>query len=1372
MIKPPVGPVTALMICLIISVLGSAHATVAPSSDRSTTLWIIQFNQPALLETRHALIAARASTTAVKGGPIDPSADEARIEADLQQAELVLRQQHRQALQGIQQALGRSLLPRWQYLHASTGMAIALTAAEANDLRHRFPQWSLQPDRHFRLSTDSGPAWVGAEQVWQGGSGNLGAGTVVGVLDSGINAAHPAFAAVGGDGHVHSNPRGQFLGLCQTQQATCNNKLIGIHDFTTEGNQNGLDLVGHGSHVASIAVGNVRTASVATSSGTLDATVSGVAPHANLISYKVCTVDPDPDNSSGTCAFSSILAALDQLAIDLPDVMNFSIGSDPRDPWSDDYPLVMLNLRQAGVLTVTSAGNSGPNPFTVGTPANAPWMLSVANITHDRSFQSQLVDSSGGSVLLADLTGASISGGTPILPVVHARDFGNALCGTGPAELQSSCEAHTGSSNPFPPGTFSGQIVVCDRGTYGRIEKGFNVRAAGAAGYILANTDGQAESIVADQHCLPAVHLGDRDGDTLRSWLDSGSNHSGRITDSRIVSDPELGDVLAASSSRGPALDIPGLMKPDLAAPGSNILGASGEGAGPAFLSGTSMASPHVAGAAALLRADHPDWAPDVLHSVLVSTAFNDGMRDSDGSTPAGTEGVGAGRLRVDQAVQASMYLPITRSEFLAANPTVGGQPASLNLPAISGLDCTPSCSARRTLTALEAGSWTFDTDLPAGVVATVTPDSFSGSTGQSVTVELDITMVDPSRIGQTVEGLLLIQPDDPSRTEQRLPLSLSVAASSLPERIVVESTDDRGTEELSLDVGASIETLDYRVTGLSLPATTVTSLFVDDAPSTPFDDLTDGVYFEFHQASAGERLLAQTAPVSNRDLDLFVGLDADEDGLPDAEELLCSSRGSGALERCLIEIEDNGAYWVLVQNVVSQNIRDGVRLEVARFSPGDDSLLVTGPGSHPDATSALSMSLAWAQPAMEVGQTWVGLLDLLDGRDPEAATVAQLVIEVDRQAAQLQPGPDGVDLVGKSTQLLLQDQHAEFSLQPGQAHGQLLVYVPADATGLELLIESTTGTSVYLIHEDDWLDASGQPTLAGATSVTVSSQGIARAQLDATQLRPGLWRAVVTHAGSTVMTGSARAVLQRSTAQQIDPIQGLWFNPERDGAGFNLNRNQNTLVFEWYTYRPDGTPTWYLVQAEYPQPGNVWQADLLFFNWDGSSAQSTDVGEVELVFETATRMRFNYQIYGQHRSESYQAIVSTLDCASQGPDVALTGLWFVPAQSGFGYSILSLEGQQIQINYLYDQAGYPRWAYGQGPAAAGQSLPLAQFDGFCSYCTVSEVASNAVGRNITMFDSPVAGSIDTSLQFQGNVVGDWSVMAPISNLTPAFDCN
>ena len=222
-------------------------------------------------------------------------------------------------------------------------------------------------------------------------------------------------------------------------------------------------------------------------------------------------------------------------------------------------------------------------------------------------------------------------------------------------------------------------------------------------------------------------------------------------------------------------------------------------------------------------------------------------------------------------------------------------------------------------------------------------------------------------------------------------------------------------------------------------------------------------------------------------------------------------------------------------------------------------------------------------------------------------------------------------------------------------------------------------------------------PTVVGLDSPAASASGSSvEIELSGSELNPGRYYIVPVNSGNIAQTVDLAVSLEH-TGNTLTPVQGLWFNPARDGAGFNLNLSDDQLIIEWYTYLEDGTPTWYLAQGDFPPAGDQWTADLLFFNWDDSSAAGVDVGEVVLTFQSPTDLLFSYQVNGYSGSEPYTTIVADTSCASNGSAVEQTGLWFLPDRPGFGYSILSLAGQQVHINYLYDGLGFPRWVLGQG---------------------------------------------------------------------------
>ena len=266
--------------------------------------------------------------------------------------------------------------------------------------------------------------------------------------------------------------------------------------------------------------------------------------------------------------------------------------------------------------------------------------------------------------------GKGFTGSLSARTVVHAEAAGDAQC-----------------LNPFAAGTWSGEIVVCDRGTIARTQKGENVLAGGAGGLVLANALSNGESVANDLHVLPAVHIGYTDAVALRAWLDSGSGHVASISGATLDVHDSNGDIMADFSSRGANRALPDILKPDVAAPGIDVIAAVGVGDPMpgewSFISGTSMASPHVAGAGALIASLRPDWTPAEIQSALMMTAEPSLLKE-DQLTPTDPFDVGAGRVEVGLAVQAGLVLDETVADFTSANPAIGGDPKRLNLASLA----------------------------------------------------------------------------------------------------------------------------------------------------------------------------------------------------------------------------------------------------------------------------------------------------------------------------------------------------------------------------------------------------------------------------------------------------------------------------------------------------------------------------------------------------------------------------------------------------------------------------------------------------------------------------------------------------------------
>ncbi len=659
--------------------------------------------------------------------------------------------------------LGRPLQAEYQYIIVFNGLALTLTGAEAGIVAEMAGVTAVTPDSEQELLTDVGPRWIGADTIWDGTAvpdniGNQGEGIIVGIIDTGINMDHPSFAQVGGDGYVHQNPlgNGNYKGVCDPSsnqydpQYVCNNKLIGAWNYA-DGPE---DSHGHGSHVASTAAGNVVSATVATASGYVyTTTISGVAPHANIIAYDVCQT---------SCFTAALLAAIDQAVADNVDVINYSI-SGGQSPYTDLIAQAFLTANEAGVFVSAAAGNDGPGSSTLS--HQAPWVMTVGAMTHDRAFRNQLINFSGGNAALGNITGKSMTVGYGPAPIVYAGDFGDALC-----------------LNAFAANTFSGQIVVCDRGINGRVQKGNNVLAGGAGGMVLANNTANGASLNADAHSLPAVHITYADGVALKAWLAAGAGHMTTIAGTTVVSDPSLADIMAGFSSRGPntAMDV---IKPDITAPGVDILAAiktTAPLAPPEFgmMSGTSMATPHLTGSAALLRKAHPSWTPDELRSALMLTTVSTGLRKEDGVSEALPFERGAGRVDLSRAALVGLVLDETKANYDAAET---GDPTTLNIPSLAESSCFGTCSWTRTFRSVLpiSATWTITAVTNNGLQIGTTPSQFMVASGASQTIQIlaDVTGVNGN--GGWVFATLELS--SPGQETLRLPIAVQKSLSTNP---------------------------------------------------------------------------------------------------------------------------------------------------------------------------------------------------------------------------------------------------------------------------------------------------------------------------------------------------------------------------------------------------------------------------------------------------------------------------------------------------------------------------------------------------------------------------------------------------------------
>ncbi|TVU34840.1 hypothetical protein EJB05_16693, partial [Eragrostis curvula] len=491
------------------------------------------------------------------------------------------------------------------YKHGFSGFAAMLTEDEAKQVAE-FPEViSVQPSGWHTATTTRSWDFLGLSYQMPSDplhKGRYGEDIIVGVVDTGIWPESRSFSDEG-YGPVPS----RWKGVCQVGEVwdrnNCSRKIIGARFYSAGIDQDALhkteylsarDADTHGTHTASTAAGSVVEA--ASFHGLASGFARGGAPHARIAVYKVLWKIADGSNSGSTAA---ILAAIDDAIHDGVDVLSLSLGG------SDDFSIAALHAVQKGITVVYAAGNDGPSPQTIWN--TAPWVITVAASKTDRSFPTMITLGNKQQIV-----GQSLY----YLGKNSSRSSFKSLSNGG------SCSAK------FLNGTdVRGKIVLCTspksplttgpRGVHPGAQQ--NVFDAGGAGLIFVQytTDLLRET---DCNGRPCVLVDIDTGKKIEKYIDANRSPKVKIEPTRSITGQEtLAPKVASFSSRGPSPDYADVIKPDIAAPGANILAATGSSYG--IMSGTSMSAPHVSGIIALLKALHPNWSPAALKSAIVTTA-------------------------------------------------------------------------------------------------------------------------------------------------------------------------------------------------------------------------------------------------------------------------------------------------------------------------------------------------------------------------------------------------------------------------------------------------------------------------------------------------------------------------------------------------------------------------------------------------------------------------------------------------------------------------------------------------------------------------------------------------------------------------------
>ncbi|XP_024987212.1 cucumisin-like [Cynara cardunculus var. scolymus] len=520
---------------------------------------------------------------------------------DLPKSDLSVASLHRNILEDVVGSRASKSLLR-SYQRSFNGFVAKLSEDQKNKMARMEGVVSVFQSQTRKLHTTRSWDFMGFPQDVK--RAPLESHVIVGMLDTGVWPESDSFKDDG-----FGPPPPKWKGSCDSINFTCNNKLIGAKYYKTEESAVGdeelsaRDTDGHGTHTASTVAG--RAVNNANLLGLANGTARGGVPSARIAVYKICWE---------TCSDADILAAFDDAIADGVDIISISVGSsNPFDYFEDTIAIGAFHSMKNGILTSNSAGNDGPSP---GSITNfSPWSLSVAASSIDRKFLTQIV--LGNNITYEGPTINTFEGA--IHPIVYGGSVPNTKKGF------TSDESRYCEEDSLDPTSVQNKIVVCED-----FDGPTNALESGASGVVVEGDFGYLDSAFA--YPLPTTYLSSKDGSAVLGYINSTTTPSATILKSYEPVD-KAAPTVVSFSSRGPNPITPDLLKPDLTAPGVDILAAwsmattvTGEAGDTRvvpynIISGTSMSCPHATGAAAYVKSFHPTWSPAAIKSALMTTA-------------------------------------------------------------------------------------------------------------------------------------------------------------------------------------------------------------------------------------------------------------------------------------------------------------------------------------------------------------------------------------------------------------------------------------------------------------------------------------------------------------------------------------------------------------------------------------------------------------------------------------------------------------------------------------------------------------------------------------------------------------------------------
>ena len=922
------------------------------------------------------------------------------------------------------------------------GFAAKMTEAQAKALKTSAGVLSVTENEVRKLDTNRTPGFLGISNpggIWSmldaASRSAKGEDVIIGMIDSGVwpedasfgdkvDAAGAPVAYNKAGTLAYGAPPSKWKGSCQVGEsftaAMCNNKLIGARFYSADFLASAVPIPleyasprdggGHGTHTASTAGGNANVNAAIDGIGV--GLMSGIAPRARLAVYKVCWEATVEDQTG--CYTSDTLKAIDDAVADGVDVLNYSI-SGTRTNFVDPVEIAFLNATAAGVFVAASAGNSGP----ANTVAHiSPWLMTVGNSTHDRSTLAAVTLGSG-----ASFSGPSYqTSGVASLPLVRAIDVGVSAYASLTQAEKTALErcylpADGGTANTaLDPAKVAGKMVICYRGGNVLINKAALVKGAGGAALIIQNvpaiggTGASNNSVVLQPYVIPTVHLVNTSYAPINDYVLAQGAAATAGFGPGVQQANVVAPVMSDSSSRGPNQGNLNILKPDITAPGNDIVagwidttitqgqhdlmrfGVFTPKSNATSISGTSMASPHVAGAAALLKQLNPSWSPAAIKSALMTTTT--GVKRANGAEDTDRWGYGAGHLNPNAAASQPLVYDLSPADYgrflcgLSLTPPtgVGGcsrlggiEPWNLNLPSLTAASVLGSLTFSRQVTNVGNATKTFNATaaLPGGWTVAVTPATLTLPPGGIGRFDVKLTRT-TAAVGVWSFGSLAWSDGVATVTS---PLSARATGFVAPATVTDVRTSGRGSKIFPVTAGHS-GTMVVQATGL-VPATRNSNTVAVNATQCYDVTIPAGA-----QLARFQLFNSDTQGGAGTDLDLEVFLGAGGVGTS-----VGSSAGGTSDETVTLTAPAAGVYSACVTGFAAVGGSAQYTLSNWTVGPavGTQTLRAVAP-STVYAGGTASISLGWVVPA---GRRYMGNLVYLDNT---SAPVGSTIVLVDNR--------------------------------------------------------------------------------------------------------------------------------------------------------------------------------------------------------------------------------------------------------------------------------------------------------------------------------------------------------------------------------------